>query len=124
MKPIKTTNAYQSSSPLSQAIQTNDFLFVSGQVPVDPKSGDVRGDTVGEQTDVTFENIAAVLEAAGGSLGDIVKTTVFLTNIEDFQGMNEAYEATFTEPYPARSAFEVADLASDIRVEIEAIAEL
>lgn len=122
MKPISTANAYQSSSPLSQAIQAGELLFISGQVPVDPDTGDVTGETVGEQTDKTFENIEAILEAAGGSLDDIVKTTVFLTDIDDFPGMNEAYQATFSEPYPARSAFEVADLASDITVEIEAIA--
>ena len=109
--------------PLSHAVEHDGLIYVSGQVPFDLSTGEVVGETITEQTEHTLENVATVLEAAGSSLDDVIKTTVFLVDVEDFDAMNEVYGEYMSEPYPARSAFEVSDLAADILVEIEAIAE-
>lgn len=99
-------------------------VFVSGQGPLDPETGDVVGGDAGEQTARTLENVAAILDAADAGLADVVKTTVFLTRMEDYEEVNETYAEYMSEPYPARSAVEVADLPVDIRVEIEVVASL
>jgi reactive intermediate/imine deaminase len=109
--------------PLSPGMETGDLIFVSGQIPRDPDTGEIVGDDIQEQTAQTLENIETVLEEAGASLDDVVKTQVFLTSVDSFDGMNEVYDEYMSEPYPSRSAFEVGDLAADILVEIEAIAE-
>lgn len=103
-------------------MQHDGRIYVSGQVPIDPDTGDVVGDDVGTQTRQTLENVRAVLAAADASLSDVVKVQVFLLNADDFPGLDDAYAEVMPEPYPARSAFEVGDLAADVRVEIEAIA--
>jgi len=108
--------------PLSMGIEHDDVVYVSGQAAFDPETGEVVGDTVGDETTQTLENVERVLESAGASLDDVVKTQVFLVDVNDFDEMNEAYGEMFSEPYPARSAVEVGDLAADIRVEIEAVA--
>lgn len=123
MQEVRTDLAPQSSSPLSQAIMTEERVFVSGQVPVDPDTGEIVAGDITAQTRQVIENIEAVLVAADASLSDVVKTSVFLTDMGDFAGMNEVYETMMHEPFPSRSAIGVAALASDIRVEIEAIAE-
>ncbi|MFB6218815.1 MAG: RidA family protein [Halobacteriaceae archaeon] len=110
--------------PFSQAIVHGDTVYVSGQVPVDPETGEIVGEDIREQTRRTMENVAAVLEAAGSSLDSIVKATVFLADIDDFAAFNEVYSEYVSGPEPARSAFEVGDLAIDVTVEIEVVAAL
>lgn len=108
-------------APYSQAIKTADFVFVSGQLGLKPGDTQISG-TIQEQTEQIFQNLRAILEAAGSSLDRIVKTTVFLTDLGDFQGMNEVYAAHVGEDRPARSTVGVAALPSGALVEIEAIA--
>jgi reactive intermediate/imine deaminase len=122
MEEISTDAAPASIGPYSQGIRDGDRIYVSGQGPVDPATGEVVSEDVQAQTARTLENVDAVLRAAGRSLDDVVKTTVFVTDIDDYDAVNEVYEEYTTLPYPARSAVEVADLPIDIRVEIEAVA--
>ncbi|SFR67139.1 endoribonuclease L-PSP [Halogeometricum rufum] len=122
MEEIQTDAAPASIGPFSQGIRDGDRIFVSGQGPVDPDSGDVVSEDIREQTARTLENVAAVLEAGGSSLDGVVKTTVFVTDMSDYDAINEVYEEYVSEPYPARSAVEVADLPIDIGVEIEVVA--
>jgi 2-iminobutanoate/2-iminopropanoate deaminase len=110
--------------PYSQAIRTNGFLFVSGQVALDPKTGEMAGGEIRQQTERVFENIKGILEAAGSNLHHVVKTTVFLKDMNDFSTMNEVYAKYFTLAPPARSTVEVARLPKDALVEIEVIAAL
>jgi 2-iminobutanoate/2-iminopropanoate deaminase len=109
-------------APYSQAILANGFVFVAGQVGFAPGSTEVAGDSIAEQTEQTMQNLKAILEAAGSSLERLVKTTVFLADFADFQGMNEVYARYVGDRPPARSTVEVAALPSGVRVEIEAIA--
>jgi 2-iminobutanoate/2-iminopropanoate deaminase len=110
--------------PYSQAIRTNGFLFVSGQVALDPKTGEMTGAGIRPQTERVFENIKGILEAAGSNLHHVVKTTVFLKDMNDFSTMNEVYAKHFTSAPPARSTVQVARLPKDALVEIEVIAAL
>jgi 2-iminobutanoate/2-iminopropanoate deaminase len=109
-------------APYSQAIRAGDYVFVSGQLPVAPGSHDVVGSAISEQTEQVLHNLGAILEAAGSSLEQIVKTTVYLSNLGDFEGMNEVYRRHIGDPPPARATIEVAALPSGALVEIEAIA--
>jgi 2-iminobutanoate/2-iminopropanoate deaminase len=109
-------------APYSQAIKANGFVFVSGQLALKPDHGDIIGDSIGEQTEQVFANLRAILEAAGTSLERLVKTTVFLQNLDDFSRMNEVYKQHVGDQPPARSTVEVAKLPSGALVEIEAIA--
>jgi 2-iminobutanoate/2-iminopropanoate deaminase len=111
-------------APYSQAIAANGFVFVSGQLALKPGDKDLTGDSIGEQTEQVFANLRAILEEAGTSLDRLVKTTVFLQNLDDFAGMNEVYSKHVGDRPPARSTFEVAKLPSGALVEIEAIAAL
>jgi 2-iminobutanoate/2-iminopropanoate deaminase len=111
-------------APYSQAIRAGDFVFVSGQLALRPGAKEIAGDTIQEQTQLVLENLAAVLEAAGSGIDKLVKTTVFLQNLGDFQGMNEVYAQHVGDRPPARSTVEVAALPSKALVEIEAIAHL
>lgn len=122
MNVINTPKAPQAIGPYSQAIQVNDLLFLSGQIPLDPDTMVLVGENVTEQTEQIFKNVKAVLTAAGVSLANVVKTTVFLKDMNDFGAMNEVYARTFGEHKPARSAVEVARLPKDCLVEIECIA--
>lgn len=124
MEEIQTDAAPASIGPFSQGIRDGDRIFVSGQGPVDPDSGDVVSEDVREQTARTLENVAAVLDAGGGSLDSVVKTTVFVTDMSNYDAVNDVYEEYMSEPYPARSAVEVADLPIDIGVEIEVVASV
>ncbi|MFB6300189.1 MAG: RidA family protein [Halobacteriales archaeon] len=119
---IHTDDAFDSTSPYSQAIKHGDTVYVAGQVPLDPDTGELVGEDVQEQTEQVFENMTAILDAAGTSLDNVVKATVFLTDIDDFDAFNEVYAEHMPEPRPARSAVEVADLAGDFVVEVEVIA--
>ncbi|KTG11474.1 reactive intermediate/imine deaminase [Haloprofundus marisrubri] len=122
MEEIQAEKAPASIGPFSQAIKDGDRIFVSGQGPVDPESGEVVSENIGEQTAQTLENINTVLEAAECSLDDVVKATVFVTDMDNYDEINEVYGEYMSDPYPARSAFEVRDLPIDIGVEIEVIA--
>ena len=122
MEEITTDDAPPSIGPFSQAIRDGDRIYVSGQGPIDPETGEIVGSDAQEQTARTLENVDAVLSAAGQSLDDVVKATVFVTDMDDYDAVNEVYAEYMSEPYPARSAVEVRDLPVDIRVEIEVIA--
>jgi 2-iminobutanoate/2-iminopropanoate deaminase len=111
-------------APYSQAIAVGDLVFVAGQLPIAPASSDVVGETIQEQTEQVFRNLRAILTAAGTSLDRLVKTTVFLTDLGDFGGMNEVYAQHVGAAPPARSTVEIAALPSGVKLEVEAIAAL
>ena len=111
-------------APYSQAIKAGGFVFVSGQLALEPGHTELRGGTIQEQTEQIFANLAAILQQAGTGLDRLVKTTVFLQDLADFQGMNEVYARHVGDLPPARSTVEVAKLPSGARVEIEAVASL
>ena len=122
--PISSENAPKAIGPYSQAIVCNGFAFLSGQIPLDPSTGQiVEGDIV-RQTERVLDNLRHVLEAAGSSLGKVVKTTVFLKDMEEFAKMNAVYARYFPETPPARSTVEAARLPRDVRVEIDCIAAI
>lgn len=122
-KIISTTEAPSAIGPYSQGIAVSGkAVFVSGQIPLDPVTGSVAGGTIEAQTRQSLSNLRAVLRAAGAELADVVKTTVFLSDMNDFAAMNAVYTEFFPENCPARSAVQVARLPKDVRVEIEAIA--
>jgi len=123
MKEISTDDAPDSIGPFSQGIRSGDRIYVSGQGPVDPDTGDIVGADIGEETERTLENVRAVLEAADASIDDVVKATVFVQDMDDYDAVNEVYGEYMSDPYPARSAVQVADLPVDIGVEIEVVAE-
>ena len=121
-QPIHTPNAPASIGPYSQDMQAGNLLFVSGQLPIDPATGAFAGDDIATQTRQSLTNVKNILEAAGYTCADVVKTTVLLANIEDFAAMNAVYAEFFTENCPARAAFAVKDVPKGALVEIEAIA--
>ena len=121
---VSAPDAPQAIGPYSQAIRSGSFLFLSGQIPLDPTSGEVVAGGVRDQTRRVLENIGAVLAAANVSFDAVVKTTVFLTDLADFPAMNDVYASAFADPAPARSTVQVSRLPRDVRVEIEAIAVL
>ena len=120
--PIVTDRAPGAVGPYSQAIKSGGFIFCSGQIPLEPKTGQVTGADVAAQTHQVLKNLAAVLEATGSGLYQVVKTTVYLKSIQDFAAMNEVYASYFQVVPPARSTVEVARLPKDVLVEIDAIA--
>ncbi len=120
--PIHTNNAPAAIGPYSQAVQTGNMLFVSGQIPIDPATGEFAGNDITTQTNQSLTNIKNILAAAGYTLNDVVKTTVLLADIADFAAMNAVYAEYFCENKPARAAFAVKDLPRGALVEIEAIA--
>lgn len=121
---ISTENAPAALGPYSQAVQVGNQLFLSGQVPIDPATGAVVEGGIQEQARQSLSNLKAILNEAGTNMGAVVKTTVFLKSMDDFAAMNEVYAQFFQQPYPARSAVQVAKLPKDVLVEIEAIAVL
>lgn len=121
---VQTESAPKAIGPYSQAIKANGMLFASGQVPLDPATGELVQGSIAEQTERVFENLKAVLEEAGSSLDKVVKTTVFLADLSDFAEMNGAYAKYFAEAPPARSTVEVSRLPKDARIEIDLIALL
>lgn len=122
MREIQTTDAPESIGPFSQGIVQENTIYVSGQGPIDPDTGEIVGASPGEQTRQTLENVEAILKAAGASLADVVKTTVFINDMRYYDEVNEVYAELLSEPYPARSAIEVVKLPVDIDVEIEVTA--
>jgi 2-iminobutanoate/2-iminopropanoate deaminase len=119
---ISTSGAPKAIGPYSQAIRANGFVFISGQVAIDPATQQVIDGDVAAQTDRVLKNLSAILEAAGGGLDKVVRSTVFLKNMGDFAAMNEVYGKYFKEDPPARSTVEVARLPKDVLVEIDVIA--
>ncbi len=122
-KAINTEKAPKAIGPYSQAVKAGGFIFVSGQLPINPATGEFAGQTIEEQTHQVLKNIQAILEAAGSSMAAVVKATVYLADMNDFARMNAVYSQYFPEPFPARAAFQVARLPKDARIEIEVIAE-
>lgn len=119
---IATDRAPKAIGPYSQGVKGGGFLFFSGQIPLDPATGELRGGDIGAQTEVVMDNIAAVLDAAGLTFADVVKTTIFLTNLADFAVVNEVYGKRFPDSPPARSTVEVSGLPRGAGVEIEVVA--
>lgn len=122
MKSVATGNAPRAIGPYSQAVITGNLVFCSGQIPLDPETMEIVGDTITEQTNRVFMNLAGLLEAAGSGLQKVVKTTVYLKDMSEFAAMNEEYARHFGDHRPARAAVEVARLPKDVRIEIDAIA--
>ena len=122
MKSVATSNAPRAIGPYSQAVITGNLVFCSGQIPLDPETMEIVGDTITEQTNRVFMNLAGLLEAAGSGLQQVVKTTVYLKDMSEFAAMNEEYARHFGDHRPARAAVEVARLPKDVRIEIDAIA--
>lgn len=121
-KQIVTDKAPAALGPYSQAIMVGDMLFASGQVPINPATGELVGDTIELQAKQVFENLREVLAEAGMGFGNVVKTTVFLTDLANFATVNEIYAEYFTEPYPARSCVQIAALPKGSMLEVELIA--
>lgn len=121
-RAVEAADAPKAIGPYSQAIIANGFVYTAGQVGTDPKTGTLVEGGIVEQTEQALKNIEAVLKASGSSLDDVVKTTVFLADMNDFAKMNEVYGKRFGKPYPARSTVQVARLPRDARIEIEAVA--
>lgn len=121
-KVLNTVNAPAAIGPYSQGIACGNMVFVSGQLPIVPETGEIIAGTVGDMTAQSLRNIQAVLSEAGCTLADVVKTTIFLSDLNDFAQVNAAYAAFFPENAPARACVQVARLPKDARVEIEAIA--
>ena len=122
MKSVATSNAPRAIGPYSQAVITGNLVFCSGQIPLDPETMEIVGDTITEQTNRVFMNLAGLLDAAGSGLQKVVKTTVYLKDMSEFAAMNEEYARHFGDHRPARAAVEVARLPKDVRIEIDAIA--
>ena len=123
-KAIQTDSAPAAIGPYSQAVVSGGFLFTSGQLPIDPATGKIPEGTIEEKAHIVFRNLEAIAKKAGTNLDNAVKTTVYLADIGNFQAVNTVYAQYFNEPYPARSAFQVAALPLGADVEVEAIFQL
>ena len=121
---VTTSSAPKAIGPYSQAIRAGSLLFVSGQVPIDPETGNLVEGDIATQTRRVFDNIGAILKAAHGTFDQVVRTTVYLADMNDFAAMNEVYGTYFSSPAPARATVQVARLPKDARVEIDVIASL
>lgn len=122
MKAIHTDNAPAAIGPYSQAIEVNGFVFASGQIPIDPETGNLVEKDIRKQTKQAITNAGNILKAAGTDLSKVIKTTVYLADMNDFTAMNEIYARYFSEPFPARSAVAVKDLPKGALVEVEVLA--
>jgi 2-iminobutanoate/2-iminopropanoate deaminase len=121
---VTTPDAPAAIGPYSQAIVAGGFLFVSGQIPLDPATGRLVSGTIAEETRRVFDNLAAILTAAGAGFDDVVKTTVYLSDMADFTAMNEVYATYFSAPAPARATVQAAGLPKGARIEIDLIARV
>src|SRR3989304_2994427 len=121
-KKIKTADAPQAIGPYSQAVEAGGFVFVSGQIPIDPKTGSVVQADIKEQTQLVMENSKKILAAAGCKMSDVVKSTVYLKNMSDFAAVNEVFGSYFPSEPPARAAVEVSRLPKDVSIEIDFVA--
>ena len=124
MQPVSTPHAPGAIGPYTQAIRAGDFVFLSGQIPLDPSTGQIVPGGIAEQTHQVLKNLGAVLDAAGASYARVVKTTVYLADMSEFTAMNEIYGSYFKSPAPARATVQAARLPRDVRVEIDAVAYL
>jgi 2-iminobutanoate/2-iminopropanoate deaminase len=124
LEAVSTSSAPKALGPYSQAIRAGQFLFVSGQVPVDPATGNLVTGTIADQTRRALQNVGEILQAAGASFQQVVRSTVYLADLADFPAMNETYATFFTPPQPARSTIQAAKLPKDARIEIDVIAYL
>lgn len=120
-KTILTDKAPTAIGPYSQGVVSNGFLFTSGQLPIDPETGTIPDGSIEEKAHIAFRNLSAIAKKAGTSLDNTVKTTVFLEDINDFKAVNSIYAEYFREPFPARSAFQVAALPLGSEIEVEAV---
>ena len=123
-KTVSTNKAPAAIGPYAQANIYGNMIFTSGQIPLDPETAEIVGTTIEEQTRQVLTNIKNLLDAAGSGMDKVLKTTVFIKNMDDFGAVNAVYGKFFTQPYPARSCVEVARLPKDVLIECEAIAEL
>lgn len=123
-KIISTENAPSAIGPYSQAVSDGNMLFISGQLPINPVTGSIDGESITVQTKQALKNLQAILTEAGMTTANVLKTTVYLSSMEDFKAMNEVYASVFTKEFPARAAFQVARLPLDVLVEIEAVASV
>ena len=121
-KIISTNKAPQAIGPYSQAVRFNDLLFISGQIPIEPKSGAILTGDIKEQTMQILKNLNSILTAGESSLNNVLRVTIFLTNLEDYAAVNEVYTQFFEESQPARSTVQVSRLPMDAQIEIDAIA--
>lgn len=121
IETINTENAPAAIGPYSQAVVANNMLFASGQIPLDPKSGEVVDGGIQVQTKQVLENMKAVVEAAGGQMADVVKVTIYIVDMQQFAIVNEVYGAYFSAPFPARACVEVSKLPKGVEVEMDAI---
>ncbi len=124
VEAIHTDGAVSAIGPYSQGVRSGQFLFISGQIPLDPSTGKVVSGDIAPQTHRVLRSVGAILEAAGASFEDVVRTTVFLTDLNDFAAMNEVYETYFGQTPPARSTVQVAALPQNVLLEIDAMAVL
>lgn len=122
METIQTDRAPKAVGPYSQALRAGEFVYVSGQIALDPKTGEVAGPDIESQAKQALANVRAIVEAAGGSVSDIVKTTVYLTDLADFPKFNAVYESFFGSHRPARSTIQASALPKGVRLEIDAVA--
>jgi len=122
--PVATDDAFDSENPFSQGMIHGDVVYTAGQVPKHPETREIVGDDIVAQTDRTFENLQAILEAAGSSLEHVMKATVYLTDMDDYEAFNETYRSWMAEPRPARTTVEVSRLAIDVKIEIEMVAAI
>lgn len=123
-KIINTKHAPAAIGPYSQAVQAGDYVFISGQIPLDPKTGEIVGETAAEQTKQVLQNMGAILHKVNLEYEDVIKTTIMLVDIDDFQEVNEIYASFFQDDSPARATYAVDALPKGVKVEIEAIAYL
>lgn len=121
---IRTENAPAPIGPYNQAVRAGNLLFVSGQIALDPTSGSLLAGSVADETHLVMKNLGAILAEAGSSFGDVIKCSIFLKNMDDFQVVNEVYGAYFTHDFPARETVQVSRLPKDVNVEISLIAQL
>jgi 2-iminobutanoate/2-iminopropanoate deaminase len=121
---VSTPSAPAAIGPYSQAVRAGSLVFVSGQIPIDPATGSLVGGDIVAQTHRVFQNIGEILSAAGASFDQVVRTTVYLADMNDFAAMNEVYATYFSSPAPARATIQAARLPKDARVEIDVIASL
>jgi 2-iminobutanoate/2-iminopropanoate deaminase len=119
---VTAMGAPEAAGPYSHAVKSNGLVFISGQVPIDPETGNLIDGDIAAQTRRVFDNLGALLKAAGLSYANVVRTTVFLADMNDFAAMNQTYATFFSEPYPARSTVQVSRLPKDARIEIDVIA--
>ena len=124
LSAVSTESAPKALGPYSQGIRAGQFLFVSGQVPIDPQTGALVQGSIGDQTSRVFRNIGEILKAGGASFQHVVRTTVYLADLGDFSAMNDVYATFFTPPQPARSTIQAARLPRDARIEVDVIAFL